>query len=140
MNMVVELVTVSCLGLVVAKQAQFVTPPPPCSTVGVRGLWRYGIGLLVIWNVCGSFRFHFASLSCAFMFFNRIKGPAMVSNPPHWGIITFKLFGDDLITLSISMSISYCFSEVMANVLSSGHDVDSKLPESVFSKKGSHTS
>lgn len=132
--------TASCPGLAVAKQAQFVTPPPSCSTVGVRGLWRYRIGLLVIWNVCGSFRFNFANLSCAFIFFNRIKGSAMVSNPSHCGIITFKLFGDDLITLSILMSINYCFSEVMASVLSSEHDVDSKLPKRVFSKKGSHTS
>ena len=40
-EIIVNLVTAGCPGPVAAKQAQIISPPPPCLTVGMRCLCQY---------------------------------------------------------------------------------------------------
>ena len=92
----VDSMTARCPDPVAAEQAQIISPPPPCLTVGMRCLCWYAVfGFLqtcccalwpnistLVWSVqrtlfqnsCGLFRCNFTNLGCAAMFFLERRG------------------------------------------------------------------
>lgn len=62
-------------------------------------------------------------------FLEDLEGCPFANNASHCRMGNFKLLGDGFIILPRLMSNKNCFSEVMADVLSSWHDTDTHLSD-----------